>query len=92
MAKIYVASSWRNQYYSDVVNRLREAGHEVYDFRNPPQGTGGFHWSDSIRENMWYNSVVQDMICKFSLLTTYTHTHSYSDLDRNIRTSVLQLT
>jgi len=46
MAKIYVASSWRNQYYSDVVNRLREAGHEVYDFRNPPQGTGGFHWSD----------------------------------------------
>ena len=46
MAKIYVASSWRNQYYSDVVDRLREAGHEVYDFRNPPQGTGGFHWSD----------------------------------------------
>ena len=46
MAKIYVASSWRNQYYSDVVNRLREAGHEVYDFRNPPQGTDGFHWSD----------------------------------------------
>ena len=46
MAKIYVASSWRNQYYSDVVNRLREAGHEVYDFRNPLQGTGGFHWSD----------------------------------------------
>ena len=46
MAKIYVASSWRNQYYSDVVNRLREAGHEVYDFRNPPQGTGGFHWFD----------------------------------------------
>ena len=46
MAKIYVASSWRNKYYSDVVDRLREAGHEVYDFRNPPQGTGGFHWSD----------------------------------------------
>ena len=46
MAKIYVASSWRNQYYSAVVDRLREAGHEVYDFRNPPPGTGGFHWSD----------------------------------------------
>ena len=28
------------------MNRLREAGHEVYDFRNPPQGTGGFHWFD----------------------------------------------
>ena len=46
MAKIYVASSWRNQYYTEVVDKLREAGHEVYDFRNPPQGTGGFHWSD----------------------------------------------
>ena len=46
MAKIYIASSWRNQYYSDVVDRLREAGHEVYDFRNPPQGTGAFHWYD----------------------------------------------
>ena len=46
MAKIYVASSWRNQFYSDVVDRLREAGHEVYDFRNPPQGTGAFHWYD----------------------------------------------
>lgn len=33
-----------NQYYSEVVDRLREAGHEVYDFRNSPQGTGGFHW------------------------------------------------
>ena len=46
MAKIYVASSWRNLYYTDVVGRLSEAGHEVYDFRNPPKGTGGFHWSD----------------------------------------------
>ena len=36
----------RNQYYAEVVDKLREAGHEVYDFRNPPQGTGGFHWSD----------------------------------------------
>lgn len=50
MAKIYVASSWRNQYYSEVVTRLREAGHEVYDFRNPPHGGNGFHWTD-IDEN-----------------------------------------
>ena len=46
MAKIYVASSWRNQYYPQVVNRLRQAGHQVYDFRNPPQGGAGFHWTD----------------------------------------------
>lgn len=46
MAKIYVASSWRNAFYPEVVERLRSAGHEVYDFRNPPHGHGGFHWSD----------------------------------------------
>ena len=46
MAKIYVASSWRNQFYPSVVTRLREAGHEVYDFRNPPHGGAGFHWTD----------------------------------------------
>ena len=44
--KIYVASSWRNPYQSEVVNELRKAGHEVYDFRNPPSGSGGFAWSD----------------------------------------------
>ena len=50
MAKIYVASSWRNQYYPEVVAKLREAGHEVYDFRNPPHGGNGFRWTD-IDEN-----------------------------------------
>lgn len=44
--KVYVASSWRNAYQPDVVRALREAGFEVYDFRNPPHGKGGFHWSD----------------------------------------------
>ena len=50
MAKIYVASSWRNTYYPEVVERLREAGHEVYDFRNPPHGGHGFRWTE-IDEN-----------------------------------------
>lgn len=45
MAKIYVASSWRNTYYPEVVARLRAAGHEVYDFRNPPHGGNGFRWT-----------------------------------------------
>ena len=46
MARIYVASSWRNLFYPDVVNALRAAGHQVYDFRNPPHGGQGFHWTD----------------------------------------------
>ena len=47
---IYVASSWRNEFFPDVVKGLREAGHEVYDFRNPPSGDEGFKWS-SISED-----------------------------------------
>lgn len=43
--KIYVASSWRNEFYEDVVCSLRAAGHDVYDFRNPPSGDEGFKWS-----------------------------------------------
>ena len=46
MARIYVASSWRNRYFPDVVALLRGAGHEVYDFRNPPHGGNGFRWTD----------------------------------------------
>ena len=46
MPRTYVASSWRNPYYEQVVRRLREEGHEVYDFRNPPHGGAGFHWTD----------------------------------------------
>jgi hypothetical protein len=42
---IYVATSWRNGYQPDVVKRLREAGHDVYDFRNPEPGNQGSHWS-----------------------------------------------
>lgn len=44
--KIYVASSWRNEFYPEVVRALREAGHDVYDFRNPPSGDEGFKWAN----------------------------------------------
>jgi len=43
--KIYVASSWRNARQPEVVKALREAGHEVYDFRNPRPGDNGFAWA-----------------------------------------------
>ena len=46
MRKIYVARSWRNEFYPSVVEMLRKAGHEVYDFRNPPSGDPGFKWSN----------------------------------------------
>ena len=40
--KIYVASSWRNDFQPNVVAALRADGHEVYDFK----GSEGFHWSE----------------------------------------------
>lgn len=43
--KVYVASSWRNIRQPEVVHALREAGHKVYDFRNPAPGNNGFSWS-----------------------------------------------
>ena len=43
---IYIASSWRNPYYPEVVKRLKAEGFPVYDFRNPPHGGTGFHWTD----------------------------------------------
>lgn len=46
MAKIYVASSWRNALQPDVVAKLRLDGHEVYDFRHPAPDQRGFAWSE----------------------------------------------
>ena len=47
MAKIYVASSWRNEFQQDVVRFLRKQGHEVYDFTHPNGDMNtGFSWSD----------------------------------------------
>ena len=61
--KIYVASSWRNGYYPEVVTKLREAGHEVYDFRNPPSGDPGFKWSGVSEDYMeWTPEQYRDML------------------------------
>ena len=43
--RIYVASSWRNEFQPLVVAGLREDGHDVYDFRHPQSGNNGFAWS-----------------------------------------------
>jgi hypothetical protein len=45
MLKIYVASSWKNPFYTQVVERLRAQGYDVYDFR-----ADGFGWHE-IDEN-----------------------------------------
>ena len=60
MAKIYVASSWKNLYQPEVVKRLREQGHQVFDFRNPPDGKGGFFWRDV--DPIWEQWTTRDYI------------------------------
>lgn len=42
MRKIYLASSWRNSYHPYIYALLKQAEHEVYNFK-----TGeAFHWSE----------------------------------------------
>jgi hypothetical protein len=58
--KVYVASSWKNSSQPKVVEALRGAGHEVYDFRNPSEGDHGFHWSEIDPD--WENWTVKDYL------------------------------
>ncbi len=44
--QIYVASSWKNTKQPGIVKSLREAGLNVYDFRNPAPGNNGFDWKE----------------------------------------------
>ncbi len=58
--KIYVASSWRNEFQPSVVKILREMGHQVYDFRKPTEGNNGFAWSDI--DHNWENWTTEQYI------------------------------
>jgi hypothetical protein len=57
--KIYVASSWRNELQPAVVELCKATGHQVYDFRNPPN-RAGFGW-EQINED-WQNWNTQQYI------------------------------
>ncbi len=50
MARIYLASSWRNTQQPAAVHLLRGVGHTVYDFRHPFHGDAGFSWGDIASE------------------------------------------
>lgn len=60
--KIYVASSWRNEGRQQfIVELLRQAGHDVYDFIHPPGGDHlGFSWADV--DPAWRRWSVDDYI------------------------------
>ena len=69
MARIYVASSWRNKLQTNVVQRLRYSNHEVYDFKVPFNGIPGFSWSEVDKDwktwtaEQYRNQLVTNPIC-----------------------------
>lgn len=48
--RIYSASSWRNMLYPGIVHALKRCGHDVYDFRNPPNGLP-FSWREVFKSS-----------------------------------------
>lgn len=61
--RVYVASSWRNKRQPHIVSTLRELGHQLYDFRNPPGGTG-FGWSQV--DERWKNWTHEEYITQLN--------------------------
>lgn len=63
MTKVYVASSWRNKHYPEVVKQLKSHGFDAYDFRNPPDGKGGFFGKTLIRIGKIGQRVITSTFC-----------------------------
>lgn len=53
--KIYLASSWQNKEYEQVLNTLRLEGYETYDFKHPEnKELSNFDWEKLDKEhNKW---------------------------------------
>ena len=49
--KIYLASSWQNKEYEQVLNTLRLEGYETYDFKHPENmELSSFDWEKLDKE------------------------------------------
>lgn len=69
MARIYLASSWRNGFHKETLASLREWGHGVYDFKGRDAMAGGgpvataFSWSEIDPEwQTWKPSVYRERV------------------------------
>lgn len=53
--KIYLASSWQNKEYEQVLNTLRLEGYETYDFKHPEnKELSSFNWEKlDKKSNRW---------------------------------------
>ena len=77
MARIYVASSWRNKAQPNIVQHLRYNNHQVYDFRNPFNGIPGFSWSEvdanwkNWTANEYIDQLVTNPICARGFMSDF---------------------
>lgn len=69
MARIYLASSWRNEHHARFYGHLRLAGHEVYDFKASERGFAGgpsptaFSWEElDTNWKTWTPEVYRDRL------------------------------
>lgn len=64
--KIYLASSWRNNHYYKMLDRLLNLGYEVYDFRN---ANSKFSWKQvdpltAMTNTKLYLEHINDELCE----------------------------
>ena len=77
MARVYVASSWRNHIQPDVVQTLRRNNHAVYDYKNPFNGIPGFSWSEvdpdwrNWTAEQYRNHLLTNPICARGFMSDY---------------------
>ena len=63
--KVFVSSSWRNASQPAVVQALRAAGHDVYDFRDPAgdSSQAGFSWTEvDVKADDWTAAKLRDAL------------------------------
>ncbi len=81
MARVYLASSWRNKYQQTVLHRIRyQWGHKVYDFRNPPHSQG-FAWGEIAED--WESWSLEE--ARHHLLTNPIASHGFTSDIRGMR-------
>jgi hypothetical protein len=63
--RVYLASSWRNQFHTDVHDLVCSAGHDVYNFREPADGETGFAWAEMDPDwQKWTPDIFVNQLCR----------------------------
>lgn len=74
--KVYIASSWRNARYEEVRAAVREAGHEVMDWRDgesqlPHWGIADERFAQAARDQRWTPALASEALEHPRVVATY---------------------